>query len=98
MKAGLMTEPGLTSEECRDEVERLRARIERLRVVAEAADLASIEIDRDIRGLEPRVNTMQEAAAALSTLVYLTGSVQKRLVAALNQLEPGDRDGTADGS
>jgi hypothetical protein len=90
-----MAELDQTSDAGRDEIERLRARIGRLRAVADAADLASIEIDRDVRTLEPQVNNMQEAAAALSTLVYLTGSVQQRLVAALNQLEPGDRDDTA---
>lgn len=74
------------------QIDALTARVERLRAVAEAADLASLEIDRDIRSLEPRVNTMQEAAAALSTLVQLTGSVQQKLVGALNQLAPGDRD------
>jgi hypothetical protein len=93
-----MAELNQTSEECREDIDRLRARIARLRAVADAADFASIEIDRDVRTLEPQVNNMQEAAAALSTLVYLTGSVQRRLVAALNQLEPGDRDGTADDS
>lgn len=86
-----------TIEECQRQLARLQERIDRLRAVAEAADLASIEIDRDIRNLEPRVNNMQEAAAALSTLVYLTGSVQQKLVAALNQLEPDDRAATTDG-
>lgn len=76
----------------RRRLDRLRARIERLQAVAEAADRASLEIDQAIRGLEPRVNNMQEAATALTTLVYLTGSVQQTLVAALNQLEPGDRE------
>lgn len=89
-----MAELDQTRDGSRNEIARLRARIARLRAVADAADLASLEIDRDIRSLEPQVNTMQEAAAALSTLVYLTGSVQQRLVAALNQLAPGDREGT----
>ncbi len=90
-----MTDDDMTTG-CRRQIELLQARIDRLRAVAEAADLASIEIDRDIRNLEPRVNNMQEAAAALSTLVYLTGSVQQKLVAALNQLEPDDRAATTD--
>lgn len=72
----------------------LRARIDRLREVARAADRASLQIDTEIRSLEPQVNNMQEAAAALTTLVNLTGAVQRELVTALNALEPGDA-GTA---
>jgi hypothetical protein len=91
-----MTGQDGTIEECRRQVDDLRARIDRLRAVADAADRASLEIDREIRTLEPQVNTMREAAAALSTLVYLTGSVQQTLVAALNQLAPGDREAATD--
>lgn len=81
--------------EMREENDRLRAQVERLRAVAEAADQASLKIDEDIRTLEPQVNNMQEAANALTILVNLTGSVQQTLVAALNELQPGDRAGTA---
>jgi ABC-type transporter Mla subunit MlaD len=76
----------------RVQLDRLQARVERLRAVAEAADRASLEIDQVIQGLEPKVNNMQEAATALSALVHLTGSVQRTLVGALNQLAPGDRE------
>lgn len=82
----------LSGGEERSQLDRLRARIERLRAVADAADRASLEIDQAIQGLEPRVNNMQEAATALSILVNLTGSVQRTLVDALSQLEPGDRE------
>lgn len=81
--------------EMREENDRLRAQVERLRAVAEAADRVSLKIDEDIRTLEPQVNNMQEAANALTILVNLTGSVQQTLVAALNELQPGDRAGTA---
>ena len=73
----------------------MRAQVERFRAVAEAADQASLQIDEDIRTLEPQVNNMQEAANALTVLVNLTGSVQRTLVAALSELQPGDRPGTA---
>lgn len=81
-----------SGDEERSQLGQLQARLDRLRAVAEAADRASLEIDQAIQELEPRVNNMQEAAAALTTLVYLTGSVQQTLVGALNQLEPGDRE------
>lgn len=71
-------------------IEDLAAQVERLRVVAAAANRASQQIDAEIRTLEPQVNNMQEAAVALSTLVNLTGSIQRELVGALNQLAPGD--------
>lgn len=90
-----MADAERTVAEMREENDRLRAQVERLRAVAEAADQASLKIDEDIRTLEPQVNNMQEAANALTILVNLTGSVQRTLVAALNELQPGDRSGTA---
>lgn len=90
-----MADAERTVAEVREENDRLRAQVERLRAVAEAADQASLKIDEDIRTLEPQVNNMQEAANALTILVNLTGSVQRTLVAALNELQPGDRSGTA---
>lgn len=90
-----MADAGLTVAGLQAEIDQLRAQVERLRAVAEAADQASLNIDEDIRTLEPRVNNMQEAAAALTVLVNLTGSVQRALVAALSQLQPGDREGSA---
>ncbi len=83
-----------TAAELLAENDQLRARIARLEAVAEAADEASLRIDEDIRTLEPQVNNMQEAANALTVLVNLTGSVQRTLVAALSELEPGDRSGS----
>lgn len=74
------------------QIEHLTAQVVRLRMVAEAANRASIQIDAEIQTLEPRVNTMQEAAIALSTLINLTGAIQRELVGALNHLEPGDAD------
>ena len=90
-----MADAERTVAEMREENDRLRAQVERLRAVAEAADQASLKIDEDIRTLEPQVNNMQEAANALTILVNLTGSVQRTLVAALNELQPGDRSGTS---
>jgi prefoldin subunit 5 len=86
-----MVKPARTVADLQAENDQLRAQIERLRAVAEAADQASLTIDEDIRTLEPQVNNMQEAAAALTVLVNLTGSVQRTLVAALTELQPGDR-------
>lgn len=61
-----------TADEARPQVERLSASVARLREVA-AADRASRQIDEAVQTLEPRVNTMREAAAALTILVNLSG-------------------------
>ncbi len=63
-----------------------------MRAVAAAADRASRQIDETVLTLEPRVNTMQEEAAALTILVNLSGAVQRELVSGLNRLDPGDLD------
>ncbi|MDQ3692149.1 MAG: hypothetical protein M3464_00780 [Chloroflexota bacterium] len=87
-----MAETDHTSGEGRGELARLGARVERLRAVAAAADRASRQIDETVLTLEPRVNTMQEEAAALTILVNLSGAVQRELVSGLNRLDPGDLD------
>lgn len=84
-----------TADETRQQVERLSASVARLRAVAAAADRASRQIDEAVQSLAPQVNTMQEAAAALTILVNLSGAVQRELVAGLNQMEPGDLDSSS---
>lgn len=83
-----------TVDEKRQQVERLRASVERPRAVA-AADRASRQNDEAVQTLEPRVSNMQEAVAALTTVVNLSGAVQRELVGSFSQLEPGDLDSSS---
>lgn len=85
-----MTAAAELIDELHAQVAALTAQVERLQATATAADLASREIDVTVQSLEPQINNMQEAAAALTTLVNLTGGIQHGLVRALRQLEPGD--------